>query len=261
MLRSLYIAATGMDAQQTQLDVISNNIANASTTGFKGARAEFEDLLADQLHAPAAPETNGSAPPAPLEVGLGGRTAATTRSQAQGSLLNTGNATDLAIQGTGLFRVTRANGEYGYTRAGNFRVDAQGRLTTQAGELVDPEITVPQEASQLTVGADGTVTVMMPGKTTTQQLGVLELSIFPNPGGLESLGNNLFGASPSSGEPTQLKPGDRGTGSLSQGFLESSNVSSVGEMVNMISTQHAWELNSKVIQTADQMLAKLTTLR
>ena len=261
MLRSLYTAATGMEAQQLKMDVISNNLANASTTGFKKARAEFEDLLAETVRVPGAPLPGGGGDPAPLQVGLGVRTGSTTRSFAQGDMIATQNSLDVAIEGDGFFRVTRANGETAYTRAGNFRLDAEGRLTTPHGELVDPGIEVPPETLDLSIKPDGTVLARLPGATDLQELGVLELTTFPNPDGLLASGNNLFDATSAAGEPSHQRPGENGTGQLAQGYLEGANVKAVEEMIDMISAQRAYELNSKVIQTADQMLQRLTSLR
>ena len=261
MMRSLYTAATGMDAQQTKMDTIANNLANANTTGFKKSRADFEDLLSETIRSPQEAGPNGGAAPAPVQVGLGVKTAATTRSFSQGDFVQTGNPMDLAIEGTGFFRVTRPNGELGYTRAGNFRIDSEGRLVTQRGELLEPRITVPPNATEVNVSPDGTFTAKVPGETRPVELGQLELVSFVNPAGLEALGGNLYVETTASGAPTLNRPGDNGTGSLTQGFLESSNVKAVEEMVAMISTQRSYELNSKVIQTADQMLQRLTNVR
>lgn len=261
MLRSLYTAATGMEAQQLKMDVISNNLANTSTTGFKKVRAEFEDLLSETIHGAAAPDPRGGTAPSPLQVGLGVRTGATTRSYGQGELLTTHNPLDVAIEGDGFFRITRPGGEPAYTRAGNFRVDATGRLVTQRGELVDPEITVPADATELQIRPDGTVLARVPGREQPEELGQLELFTFPNAAGLEAIGGNLLVQTAGSGQAVQARPGERGAGTLSQGFLEGANVKAVEEMIDMISTQRAYELNSKVIQTADQMLQRLTNLR
>ena len=261
MLRSLYTAATGMDAQQTKMDVIADNLANASTTGFKRTRAEFEDLLSETVRAAGAPDPRGGVEPSPLQVGLGVKTVATTRSLSQGDMINTNNPLDVAIEGTGFIEVKKANGESAYTRAGNLRVDATGRLTTQHGELIEPEITVPTDTTALTINPDGTILATVPGKTEQTELGQIELVTFPNPGGLQSGGKNLLLATPACGEPIRARPGEQGMGSLTQGYLENANVKAVEEMVDMISTQRAYELNSKVIQTADQMLQRLTSLR
>jgi flagellar basal-body rod protein FlgG len=261
MLRSLYTAATGMDAQQLKMDVIANNIANANTTGFKKSQAEFEDLLSETIRAASAPDPQGGSEPSPLQVGLGVRTGSTSRAFSQGDMLNTGNPLDLAIEGVGFLRVERANGELAYTRAGSLRVDAAGRLSTPHGELIEPAITVPQEAQSVTIKPDGTVQATMPGRTEPVELGQIELTTFQNPAGLTALGSNLFQETPASGDPVNGKPGENGRGMLSQGFLENANVKAVEEMIDMISTQRAYELNSKVIQTADQMLQRLTSMR
>ena len=260
MMRCLYTAATGMEAQQTKLDVIANNLANTSTTGFKRARADFEDLLSETIRSATAPTPQGGGRPEPLQVGLGVRTATTTRSFAQGDMTATQNPLDLAIEGGGFLRIQRANGDFGYTRAGNLRVDATGRLVTQTGEVVDPGMTIPQDATSITIRADGTVLVAVPGKVDPTELGTLHLALFTNPGGLDALGNNLYGATVASGEPVLVKPGEQGAGSISQGYLENANVQAVQEMVDMITTQRAYEMNSKVIQSADQMLQRLTQL-
>jgi flagellar basal-body rod protein FlgG len=261
MLRSLYTAATGMEAQQTKMDVIAHNLANTNTTGYKRTRAEFEDLLSETVRGAAPPNAQGGGRPAPLQVGLGVRTVATTRSFAQGDMLNTSNPLDVAIEGSGFFRVQRANGEPAYTRAGNFRTDATGRLVTLQGDVVEPGITVPQEATQVTIRPDGMVTAKVPGRDEPTELGALELALFVNPGGLESIGNNLLVATAASGEALSVKAGEQGAGQLAQGYLEGANVKAVEEMIDMITTQRSYEMNSKVIQTADQMLQKLTSLR
>lgn len=261
MLRSLYTAATGMEAQQTRMDVTANNLANANTTGFKRERAEFEDLMSEQLRAPGAADQGAPSEPSPLEVGLGVRTAATSRALSQGELVHTENPTDLAIEGAGFLEVRLANGDLAYTRAGNLRVDSTGKLVTAHGDALEPEITVPTDTMELTIRDDGTVLAKVAGRDTPEEVGSLELAMFPNPGGLVSLGRNLLGPSLASGEALRVKPGEQGSGKLSQGYLENSNVAAVTEMIDMISTQRAYELNSKVIQTADQMLQRLTSLR
>lgn len=261
MLRSLYTAATGMEAQQLRMDTIANNLANTSTTGFKKVRAEFEDLLSEKLRGGNAPDPRGGTAPAALEVGMGVRTGTTTRDFGQGELTSTNNPLDVAIEGDGFFRVQRPSGETAYTRAGNFRVDASGRLVTQRGELVDPEITIPSDAVQVTIQPDGLVLAKLSGKETADEIGQLELATFPNPGGLEAIGGNLLVQTAASGEAVAVRPGEQGAGAISQGYLEGANVKAVEEMIDMISTQRAYELNSKVIQTADQMLQRLTTLR
>ncbi len=261
MIRSLYTAATGMDAQQTRMDTIANNLANASTTGFKKSRADFEDLLSETIRAPQAPDPRGGSLPTPLQVGLGVRTASTTRSFTQGDYTETQNPLDLAIEGVGFLRVTRPNGTPAYTRAGNLRTDGEGRLVTQRGELIEPNITVPRDATDFTVTTDGIVSARLPGRVEPIELGRLELTSFVNPAGLEAIGGNLFVETAGSGAPTTNRPGENGAGTFTQGYLESSNVKAVEEMVAMITVQRSYELNSKVIQTADQMLQRLTNLR
>lgn len=261
MIRSLYTAATGMDAQQSKMDTIANNLANVSTPGFKKTRLEFEDLLYERIHSGAAPDVRGGTPPAPLEVGLGVKTVSSYRNFGQGDYLNTGNELDVAIEGDGLFRVRRPSGDIAYTRAGNLRVDAEGRLVTQRGEPLEPEIIFPPETTSVTINPDGTVMAMTANNEQPVNAGNIELVLFTNPAGLNSLGGNLFVETPASGMPTIARPGERGAGAVNQGFLENSNVKAVEEMIDMISTQRAYELNSKVIQTADQMLQKLTSLR
>jgi flagellar basal-body rod protein FlgG len=261
MLRSLYTAATGMEAQQLKMDVIAHNLANTNTTGFKRNRAEFEDLLSETIRGAAPAGPNGGAPPAPLQVGLGVRTGSTTRSQSQGDILVTQNSLDVAIGGQGYFRIQRPSGDIAYTRGGNFQLDSTGRLCTQQGYIVDPGITVPRDATQITIHPDGTVSASVPGRDQPTDLGSLDLAMFANPNGLESIGDNLMVETVSSGQALVTKPGIDGAGVLTQGALEGANVKAVEEMIDMITTQRAYEMNSKVIQTADQMLQRLTSLR
>lgn len=261
MLRSLFTAATGMEAQTLRMDVISNNLANTSTTGFKRVRAEFEDLLSETIQGAAAPDPRGGTAPSPLQVGLGVRTGTTTRSWSQGELQATSNRLDLAVEGQGFLRVQRPDGSLAYTRAGNLRIDATGRLVTQRGELVEPGITTPADTLDVTFNPDGTVFAKVAGNDTPQEIGRLDLAMFPNPAGLEAIGGNLFVATVGSGQAQVVRPGEQGSGTLSQGYLEGANVKAVEEMIDMIATQRAYELNSKVISTADQMLQRLTQLR
>jgi flagellar basal-body rod protein FlgG len=261
MIRSLYTAATGMEAQQTRMDTIANNLANASTTGFKKVQVSFEDLLSETIRGPADPTPQGASPPAPLQVGLGARVSATSRNFAIGSLEQTNSTYHLAIQGDGFFRIQRPSGDYAYTRAGNFTTDAEGRIVTAAGMLVDPGITIPKGASDVTIAIDGAVSAQLTGQSQATELGRIELATFVNPTGLQAIGQNLFLESPASGAPNIVKPGDLSSGTLQQGWLESSNVQAVEEMVAMISTQHAYEINSKVVQSADQMLSRLTQVK
>jgi flagellar basal-body rod protein FlgG len=261
MLRSLYTAATGMEAQQLKMDVISNNLANTNTTGFKKVRAEFEDLLSETIRGGEAPDPRGGTNPSPLQCGLGVRTGSTTRTYSQGDLQSTGNPLDLAIQGAGFYRIMRPNGDYGYTRAGSFTADSTGKIVTLDGNPVDPEITLPAQTTQVTIKSDGTVFVSVAGSATPQEIGQLQLYTFPNAGGLEAIGGNLMVQTAASGDPVAAKPGDGGTGTLAQGYLEGANVKAVEEMIDMITTQRAYELNSNVIKTADQMLQRITNLR
>jgi flagellar basal-body rod protein FlgG len=243
------------------MDVISNNLANASTAGFKRQRAEFEDLLSETLRGAPAPDARGGTAPAPLQVGMGVRSGATTRSFSQGDMVSTNNPLDLAIEGAGFFKVQRASGEPAYTRAGNFRVDAAGRIVTPRGDLLEPGITVPRETTGITISADGIVSAKVAGREEPVELGTIELVSFANPAGLSAIGGNLFEQTAASGEALGSRAGENGTGQLSQGFLENANVKAVEEMIEMISTQRAYELNSKVITSADQMLQRLTQLR
>lgn len=260
MMNSLWIAKTGMTAQQTQLDVISHNLANVSTTGFKRNNAVFEDLIYQNLRQVGANTTEQNQLPTGLHLGLGVRTVATSRNFTQGSLQETKNNLDVAINGNGFFEVTMPDGTLGYTRDGSFQVDAQGRLVTSSGLPVANGITIPQGATSVSISADGIVSALIAGNSQPQQLGSLAMSSFINPAGLEPIGQNLFKESAASGQPQQGTPGTNGLGFIKQGFLESSNINVVEELVNMIQTQRAYEMNSKAIQTSDQMLAKLSQL-
>ena len=261
-MRSLYTAATGMMVQEQKMNVVANNLANSSTTGFKRARAEFSELLPDRIQsAGSAGASAGNRAPTPIEVGLGARVSAIARDFGTGDLMGTNNPLDLAIEGPGFLRVIRNNGDIGYTRAGNLRIDSEGRLVTAAGDPLDPGITLPPEATDLTIGRDGTVSARVAGREDAVPIGNLELTTFQNPAGLESIGGNLYRATAAAGAPTAVRPGDRGSGELAQGFLEGSNVKSVEEMLDLITTQRAYEMNSKIIQTADQMLQKLSNLK
>ena len=260
MINSLWISKTGMQAQQTQLDVISNNMANVSTNGFKRASAVFEDLMYQNLRQVGAADTEQSNLPTGLQVGLGVRTVATARSFTQGSLQQSGNQLDLAVNGSGFLQVSMPDGTTGYTRDGSLQVDSQGRLVTSSGLAIAGDITVPAEAQSVTVGKDGVVTVKLPGNAQPQQVGNIELASFVNPAGLEPLGGNLYAESQASGNPINGAPGSGGLGQLMQGYVETSNVNVVQELVTMIQTQRAYEMNSKAIQTSDQMLQRLAQL-
>ncbi len=260
MINSLWISKTGMEAQQMQLDVISNNLANVSTNGFKRAHAVFEDLMYQNLRQVGANTSEQNLLPTGLQVGLGVRTVATSRSFTQGSVQQSTNNLDVAIQGNGFFQVTMPDGSINYTRDGSFQVDAQGRLVTQTGLPVANGITVPATASSVSIAPNGTVTAMLPGNTTPQPIGTIALASFVNPAGLEPRGQNLYAESAASGQANTGAPGANGLGQLMQGYLETSNVNVVQELVTMIQTQRAYEMNSKAVQTSDQMLQKLGQL-
>jgi flagellar basal-body rod protein FlgG len=257
MMRSLWVSKSGMEAQQTQLDHISNNLANSSTNGYKQSHAVFEDLIYQNLRQSGANTSDQTQLPTGLQVGLGVRPVATSREFSQGNLQQTSNSLDVAIQGQGFFQITLPDGTTGYTRDGAFKLNAQGQMVTNNGYLVQPGITVPAQSTGLTIGNDGTVTALIPGSTNPQNLGQLQLSNFTNPAGLEPRGQNIFTETLASGQPTSAVPTANGMGSVSQGFVETSNVNVVQELVTMIQTQRAYELNSKAIQTSDQMLQKL----
>lgn len=260
MINSLWISKTGMEAQQMQLDVISNNLANVSTNGFKRANAVFEDLMYQNLRQVGANSTEQSTLPTGLQVGLGVRTVATSRSFTQGSLQQTNNKFDVAIQGDGFFQVTMADGTTGYTRDGAFQINSSGTMVTASGLAVNSGVTVPTNATAVTIAGDGTVTATIAGTTTPQSIGTISLARFINPAGLTPLGGNLYAESTASGQPQAGTAGSDGMGSLAQGFVETSNVNVVQELVTMIQTQRAYEMNSKAIQTSDQMLQKLGQL-
>ena len=260
MINSLWISKTGMEAQQTQLDAISNNLANSATNGYKSSHAVFEDLMYQNLRQVGAASSEQSTLPTGLQIGLGVRTVATARNFTQGSLQQTSNNLDLAIQGNGFFQVTMPDGTIGYTRNGSFQLDSQGRIVTANGQPLAPSITVPANATSVTVGNDGTVSAAIPGTVNPQTIGSITLATFVNEPGLQPLGQNLFAQTESSGQPTVGAANAAGMGSIAQGFVESSNVNVVTELVNMIQTQRAYEMNSKAITTSDQMLQKLSQM-
>ena len=260
MIRSLWISKSGLEAQQTEMDVISNNLANVSTNGFKRSRAVFEDMLYQTLRQPGAQSSQQTQIPSGLQIGTGVRPVAAERIHTQGNLQQTGNQLDVAIQGKGFFQVLMPDGTTSYTRDGSFQTDSQGQLVTASGYPVQPAITIPSNATNVTIGTDGTVTVTQPGVTSPTQIGTLQLATFINPAGLQAQGQDLFQETASSGTPTTSSPGSNGTGQLNQGYVETSNVNVVEELVNMIQTQRAYEINSKSIQTSDQMLQRLTQL-
>ncbi|MDO8812143.1 MAG: flagellar basal-body rod protein FlgG [Gallionella sp.] len=260
MIRSLWIAKTGLDAQQTQMDVIANNLANVSTTGFKRSRAVFEDLLYQTIRQPGAQSSQQTQIPSGLQIGTGVRPIAAERIHTQGNLQLTGNQLDVAIQGAGFFQVLMPDGTTAYTRDGSFQMDSQGQLVTASGFPVQPAITIPATSTGVTIGRDGIVTVTQSGVVAPVQVGQLQLTTFINPSGLQSMGENLYQETASSGTPSTNVPGTNSSGSLSQTYVETSNVNVVEELVNMIQTQRAYEINSKAIQTSDQMLQKLSQI-
>jgi flagellar basal-body rod protein FlgG len=260
MIRSLWIAKTGMEGQQIKLDAISNNLANVATTGFKRGGVVFEDLMYQNLRQAGAASTDQTQLPTGLQVGLGARAAASTRNFSQGTLQQTTGQFDVAIKGQGFLQIQLPDGTTGYTRDGSLQVDANGQLVTNSGFTVQPGITIPANAEGITIAQDGTITAKLAGQAAPQTVGQLQLAGFINPAGLESRGQNLYAETAASGTPAAGAPGSNGLGTLQQGFIEGSNVNVVEELVSMIATQRAYELNSKAIQTSDQMLQKLAQL-
>ncbi|MDQ2780342.1 MAG: flagellar basal-body rod protein FlgG [Pseudomonadota bacterium] len=260
MMRSLWIAKTGMEGQQSKLDAISNNLANVGTNGYKRSGVAFEDLMYQNLRPAGSASSDQTQLPTGLQVGLGVRAAATTRNFGQGGLQQTGNNLDLAIKGEGFFQIQMPDGSTGYTRDGGFQTDATGQVVTNAGYVLQPGLTIPANASAISISQDGIVNATVAGQTAPQQLGQLQLASFVNPAGLEARGGNIYAETAASGTPNAAAPGASGHGQVAQGFVEGSNVSVVEELVSMIATQRAYELNSKAIQTSDQMLQRLTQL-
>lgn len=260
MIRSLWIARTGLDAQQTQLDVIANNLANVSTNGYKRQRAVFEDLLYQNLRQSGAQSSQQTQIPSGLQLGTGARPVSTAHLFTQGNLQKTDNSLDIAINGDGFFQVLLPDGTTGYTRDGSFQKDNQGQIVTADGYPLQPAITIPANALSISVGTDGTVTVTQPGTAAATQVGSLQLATFINAGGLQGVGQNLFLETAASGTPTPNTPGTNGAGVVNQGYVETSNVNVAEELVTMIQTQRAYELNSKVVSTSDSMLGRLTQL-
>ncbi len=263
MDRALSAAASGMEAEELKMSIIANNLANVNTTGFKKGRAEFQDVLYDNLRAAGAQTANGEQIPAGLQVGQGVRTAGTQRIFSMGDLRQTNHSFDVAIEGDGFFQVQQANGEIAYTRDGAIKLDATGRMVTTDGQVILPQITVPQNSTMLTIARDGTVSANMGDNGNGQpvELGNLTLVRFSNPAGLEPMGHNLYAVTNASGMPIINPPGTGGTGNLAQGFLEGSNVRAVDEMIELISTQRAYEMGTKIIQAADQMLSSTANIR
>ncbi len=260
MMRSLWIAKTGLDAQQTQLDVISNNLANTATNGFKRSRAVFEDLLYQTLRQPGAQTTEQTQVPSGLQIGTGVKPVSTVRNFAQGNLQQTGNTLDVAINGQGFFQVQMPDGTTSYTRDGSIQIDANGTLVTSNGYPILGPVTIPQGVQEISICQDGVVSAVVQGQVQPQELGQIQLASFVNPAGLFSMGQNLYSETAASGTPTQAVAGTNGVGFVSQGFVETSNVNVVEELVGLIQAQRAYEINSKAISTSDQMLQRLSQL-
>ncbi|MBT2116006.1 flagellar basal-body rod protein FlgG [Dyella sp. LX-66] len=258
MFSSLWVAKTGLDAQQTRMDVISNNLANANTTGFKSSRASFQDLMYQNVRQPGGQTTEQTQSPSGLMLGTGVRVVGSEKLFTQGNPQQTGNALDLAIQGRGFLQVTQPDGTVAYTRDGSLHLDQNGQLVTASGYQLDPAIVIPQNAQSVTIGTDGTVSATLPGQAAPQTIGTVQLADFINPAGLQPSGDNLYLETASSGAPQIGQPGLNGLGTVTQGSLESSNVNVVEQMVDMIETQRTYEMNSKAISAADSMLQFLT---
>ncbi len=261
MIRSLWTSATGMQAQALNLDVIANNLANVNTAGFKKSRAEFQDLLYETLRPAGTSSSQDTQVPTGIQIGHGTRPSTVLKIFSQGSMENTKNELDLAIEGDGFFQIILPNGETAYTRDGSFKLDSDGRIVNSDGFALEPEISIPSDALSISVGIDGTVSVLQAGDSTPSEIGTIELARFVNPAGLISTGRNLYITSEASGDEMTGTPGEDGLGSLAQGFLEMSNVSVVDEMVSMITAQRAYEVNSKSIQTADEMLQMANNIK
>ena len=261
MIKAMSTAATGMVAQQTNIDNIANNLANVNTTGFKKGRVEFQDILYQNFRRAGTATAIGTTVPVSLDVGYGTRPVATTREFSPGSVTLTQNPTDLAIAGNGFFQVRMPDGTTGYTRDGSFKLSADGQVVTADGFVMTPEVTVPQDATDLAVGLDGQVNVLVVGSDAPQQIGQVELARFVNPAGLSAVGHNLYLETVASGAPITGTPGGNGLGAIDQGQLETSNVSVVDEMVNMIMAQRAYEINSKVITASDEMSQTINNLK
>jgi flagellar basal-body rod protein FlgG len=258
MFSSLWVAKTGLDAQQTRMDVVSNNLANANTTGFKSSRASFQDLMYQNVRQPGGQTTEQTQAPSGLMLGTGVRVVGSEKLFTQGNLQQTGNALDLAIEGRGFLQVTMPDGTVAYTRDGSLHQDQNGQIVTASGYALDPAIVIPQNAQSVTIGTDGTVSAKLPGQAAPQQIGTIQLADFINPAGLQPSGDNLYLETASSGAPQIGQPGLNGLGTVAQGSLESSNVNVVEQMVDMIETQRTYEMNSKAISAADSMLQFLT---
>ena len=262
MIRALFSAASGMNAEQLNVDNIANNLANANTTGFKSRRAQFQDLLYQSMIQPGAAAGQQSTVPTGLQLGLGTRAASNEIIFSQGDFSQTNNPLDLVIQGQGFFQIRRATGDLAYTRSGNFHLNRDGQVVTVDGDLLDPPITIPQNALSVTIASDGTVSYSQSGQSASQQAGQIQLATFSNPSGLNSIGRNLFQPTDASGDPVVGLPGGQeGLGQLLQGYVEQSNVSVVNEFINLIVSQRAYEANSKVVKAADEMYQQANNLK
>jgi flagellar basal-body rod protein FlgG len=261
MFRSLHIAATGMQAQESQLDTISNNLANANTVGFKKVRADFQDLFYQNVRFAGMQTSQTTMSPTGLQIGSGVRMVGTSRIDTQGAVKQTGNNLDLAVEGQGFFVIAQPDGTQAFTRSGQFKVDAQGRMTTAEGLPLDPPVTIPPAATSVSIARDGIVSITLAGQATPTQVGSIQMANFVNPAGLNPLGHNLFQSTMASGDPQLGTPGTDGRGTLLQGAVEQANVEVVEEMIGLIAAQRAYEVNSKVISAADDMLKNATNLR
>ncbi|HLV00016.1 MAG TPA: flagellar basal-body rod protein FlgG [Acidobacteriota bacterium] len=260
MLRALHSAASGMEALQLNMDNIAHNLANVNTTGFKQRRTQFQDLLYQNLVAPGSNASTSTEVPTGLQIGLGTRAVSNEILFLQGDYMETGNELDLVVEGRGFFQVRLPDGQIAYSRSGAFHLDRDGNIVTAAGDPVEPQINIPREATKISIAADGTVSVNLPGQPNAQQVGRFDLATFSNPAGLNSIGKNLFLPTASSGDPVTSTAGENGTGTLLQGFLEQSNVNIVKEMINLIISQRAYESNSRVVRTADQMYQEVNNM-
>lgn len=261
MIRALFTATTGMEAQEMNIDAIAHNLANVNTSGFKKSRVDFQDLIYQQIRSPGSLAAAGNQVPTGIQIGQGVRTAAVSKVFTQGDFVQTGNALDIAIEGDGFFQITLPDGSTAYTRDGSLKTDSTGNIVTVDGYLLSPQITIPEDAIAVNIGADGTVTVEQAGQTTATSLGTIQLARFTNPAGLKAIGRNLYTETDASGTATAANPGDSGAGTLAQSFLENSNVNIAGEMVNMIIAQRAYEAVSKVIKTADGMMDAVNRIK
>ncbi|SVB45164.1 uncharacterized protein METZ01_LOCUS198018 [marine metagenome] len=261
MLRSLRTAALGMTAQQLNVDTIAHNLANVNTTGYKKSTVEFQDLLYDNIESGDASSQNGLEKPGEIQVGLGNKPISTYKSFSQGNITETGNSLDIAINGKGFFQITQPDGSYVYSRDGGFRVNSQGNIVTAAGLRVYPETSLPEGVTSIKISQDGVLSVLIDGQVEPEEMGQFELATFMNPAGLKAIGGNLYEQTDASGEPSYGSPGDEGFGVCVQGYLEKSNVDVVSEMVNLIVSQRSYEINSKAVKTADELLQMTNSLK